>query len=86
LFCSVLTAVSILEAGESLARVTSAEEDSRWVGNCPGGVIILTLSTVRFEGINALIAEGDVPGGSDARYKVGLGAALSSSSALSASD
>jgi hypothetical protein len=83
----VLTAVSILEAAESLARVMSAEEDARWVGNCPGGVMILILSTVRVEGIKALITDRDVPGGSDARYNVGLGAALSSSSsALSASD
>jgi hypothetical protein len=86
LFWRVLTVVSISEAAASLVRVTIAAEDLLSVGDWPGGRKIFTLSTLRMEGINALITEGDVPGGSDARCNVGFEAALSASSAaLSAS-
>jgi hypothetical protein len=74
------------EAAVSLARIIMAAEDLFSVVVCPGGCRILISSTAKTEGIKALMTDGDVPGGSDARYKVGLAAALSASSiVLSAS-
>jgi hypothetical protein len=67
-------------AGVSFAKVTIADMDflSEYTPGPEGGNI-LTASTDRLDGNNALILAGEVPGGSEASRNVGFGAALSSS-------
>jgi hypothetical protein len=67
LFCSALTVESMSEAADSFARVTMAEIDLRSVGDWLEGRRIFTLSTDNTDGMSDLIAEGEVPGGSEAR-------------------
>lgn len=55
------------EAADSFARVTMAEIDLRSVGDWLEGWRIFTLSTDNTDGMSDLIAEGDVPGGNEAR-------------------
>lgn len=70
-------------AGVSAARVTIAEVDLRSVDaefKLPGivGGMMRTFSTLRSDGIRALITAGEVPGGSDDRCKVGFEATFAS--------
>ena len=64
-------------AGVSFARVMTAEIDLRSVVPRADGGSILTASATRLEGRIALIAAGDVPGGSDDSRNVGFGTLLS---------
>jgi hypothetical protein len=64
-------------AGVSFASVTIAESDFRSVDAGADGGINRTASTLRIGGNRDFITAGDVPGGSDERCNVGLGATCS---------
>lgn len=82
--------VSMSVAGVSAARVTMAAVDLRSVDVEPEplgvvGGIMRTFSTVRSDGISALMTAGEVPGGSEERCSVGFAATFASLESFSSS-